>query len=164
MSKPIKSPQELIAKLRREPHWALAGVGLFLAFVYGISGMSTPEAPGPLTLAARLAMALVVVLGLLYLGARILQGTRGWLPTARPRKITLQETLSLGPRRALYLVCVGNRQFLVGATEHNLTLISEITEETQQPAPAVTTSNAEALPVPFATLLTQHLTDIPKTR
>jgi flagellar biosynthetic protein FliO len=163
MSKNIKNLQGLLAKLRREPHWViLAGSGLLLGLVSG--GTSVSDTSGLLTLAARLAIALLIVLGLLYLCTRILQGTQEWLPAARQRKITLLETHSLGPRRALYLVRVGHQQFLLGATEHNLTLISEIIERTQQPASGMPTTNSEAIPIPFTTLLRQHLTNTHETQ
>jgi flagellar biosynthetic protein FliO len=48
----------------------------------------------------------------------------------RPAGMRVVERLGLEPRRALYLVEVGRRYFLVGTSEGSLVLLSEVDPET----------------------------------
>lgn len=67
-----------------------------------------------------------LTLGMLYLSLQALKRWKGWMPRSTTRQIMLRETLSLGPRRALHLVQVGEQQFLIAATDHQVTLISAV--------------------------------------
>jgi len=45
------------------------------------------------------------------------------------KSMSIQETLTLGPKKQLFLVNVLDRVLLIGASENNLSLIAEMTEE-----------------------------------
>jgi flagellar biosynthetic protein FliO len=47
---------------------------------------------------------------------------------SRSRHITVNETVSLGPRKQLYIVQVGSRQFLIAGTADNIRLLSDVTD------------------------------------
>lgn len=93
------------------------------------------------------AMALLFILGLMWIALRLFRRLEGRLPgLSRPRRIQVVERASLGERRSLLLVSVGEEQFLVGSTPQSLSLLASIgcgegrqTEEppqaAQRPAP-----------------------------
>ena len=69
--------------------------------------------------------ALVVLLA--YLAARFLGGRFGkGIASGEGR---LLESLPLGPKMSVCLVMMADRVFLLGVTEHNITLLSEIIDE-----------------------------------
>jgi flagellar protein FliO/FliZ len=67
-----------------------------------------------------------VVIGLIYISLYLLRRWRGALPGARTRRLSILETTPLTPRQALHLVQVGGRVLLIGATDQNLTMLTEI--------------------------------------
>jgi flagellar biosynthetic protein FliO len=72
---------------------------------------------------------LVFVLGLVFLTFTTLK----WWQTKRPgqlkKRLSVIETVTLNPRRAIHLIKVGSKEFLVGATDHSMNLISEVPYE-----------------------------------
>lgn len=89
------------------------------------------EAERPLWLiGGELALKLLLVIGLLYLA---LLGLR-WLQRGQRKlaghgaAIRVLETTSLASGRALHLVVVGEKTLLIGATDHQLSLLAELTE------------------------------------
>lgn len=75
-----------------------------------------------------LLLVFLVVLGLAYLtsrflGARMSRG--GGFGNG-----TIYATLSLGPNRAVYVVEIAGKYLILGVTEHNITLLNEITSQT----------------------------------
>lgn len=71
----------------------------------------------------RVLAALAVVLPAAYLSTRFLSGrVRG----RRGGSMKLVESLPLGAQRGLHLVQVGNRVFLVGASERGISLLAEM--------------------------------------
>ena len=86
---------------------------------------------------------LIAVL-LLIVGSSVI--FRRWLQ-GRPngkaeRQMRLVETIRLSPKQAVHLVMIGDQKLLIGATDHNVSLISSI-EENFSPAPV-----AESQPQP----------------
>lgn len=72
-----------------------------------------------------LAVVFVIVLGAaaIYVSKRLLPKIAN-----RPTKeIRIVETVHLGPRRAVHLVQVGNRRFLIGSTNENIRKLAEVT-------------------------------------
>ena len=45
---------------------------------------------------------------------------------ARPRQLVHEETIRLSPKQAVHLVRVGDQHFLIGATDHAVSLISSV--------------------------------------
>mgnify|MGYP001555983101 CR=1 FL=1 len=54
-----------------------------------------------------------------------------WLakPRRRQRRLRMVETLSLGERRLVGVLEVDGREFLIGATSHAVTLLSNLNDE-----------------------------------
>jgi len=74
-----------------------------------------------------LAVVLVIVLG-----AAAVYVSRKLLPRLanRPGKeIRIVETAHLGPRRAVHLIEVGGRRFLIGSTNENIRKLAEVTAD-----------------------------------
>jgi flagellar protein FliO/FliZ len=85
---------------------------------------------------------LVIVLLLIFVSAIF---ARRWLQPGlhgkSVRQMRLMESVRLSPKQALHLVSVGDQQFLIGATDQNVTLISQVEVELE-PAPAEVTTPA----------------------
>jgi len=79
---------------------------------------------------------LIAVL-LLIVGSSVI--FRRWIQPGAGGKLTRQmrllETIRLSPKQSLHLVMIGDQRLLIGATDHNVSLISPI-EENLVPAPA----------------------------
>lgn len=64
---------------------------------------------------------------MLIIGAAIV--AKRWMSGAvqgKTRQMQVIETLPLNPKRALHIIKVGNQTLLIGATDQNITLISEL--------------------------------------
>ncbi len=73
---------------------------------------------------------LLLVLGLVYVvmaGLRRLLGNK-YKSTAGNATINVLETTGLGPGRTLHLVVVGEKTLLIGATDHQLSLLAELSD------------------------------------
>lgn len=143
-----------LALLQKRSSWPWLGAGLIfiVGLVLGNDHFSTQDSTAYLF--GRTLMALTLTLGMLYLSLQALKRWKGWMPRSTTRQIVLRETLSLGPRRALHLVQVGEQQFLIAATDHQITLISAV-----PPVPPTASAlSDEALPLSFAELLAQRAT------
>ena len=80
-----------------------------------------------------LAIKLILVIGLLYatlLGIRWLQKHRGAKLEDGSTAVRVLETVGLTPGRSLYLVAVGEKTLLIGATDHQLSLLTELSDVT----------------------------------
>ncbi len=72
-----------------------------------------------------LAVVFVIVLGVaaIYVSKKLLPKL-----AARPgREIRIIETVHLGPRKAVHLIEVGKRRFLIGSTNENIRKLAEVT-------------------------------------
>lgn len=82
-------------------------------------------------LALDVLLKLGLVIALVYASAWLLR--RGpfaaSLRDARRHPLELVDTLSLGPQRAVHLIRVGRRSFLVGSTASQITRLGELDEE-----------------------------------
>ena len=73
---------------------------------------------------------MVSVLFLVALGAGAIYVSKRFLPkiTNLPGKeIRITETVHLGPRKAVHLLEVGQRRFLIGSTNENITRLADLT-------------------------------------
>lgn len=82
-----------------------------------------------LDLAWKLALIVALIYGTIWLLRRVMNGTAGaaW----RPGAVNVLDTTFLAPNRALYLVELGERVLLVGATQTQLTTLTEIADPAQ---------------------------------
>ena len=75
---------------------------------------------------------MVSVLFLIVLGAAAIYVSKRFLPkiTNLPGKeIRITETVHLGPRKAVHLLEVGERRFLIGSTNENITRLADLEME-----------------------------------
>lgn len=73
---------------------------------------------------------MLAVVFVVVLGAAAIYISRKLLPkiAARPSKeIRIVETVHLGPRKAVHLIEVANRRFLLGSTNENIRKLAEVT-------------------------------------
>jgi len=73
---------------------------------------------------------MLAVVFVIVLGAAAIYVSRKLLPkiAARPgREIRIVETVHLGPRKAVHLIEVGKRRFLIGSTNENVRKLAEVT-------------------------------------
>lgn len=79
------------------------------------------------------------MLGLILGGYGLLQKRLGGLPAGRKRAVRLLESCPLGPRKSVCLVRVRDREFVLGVTQQQISLLGELPspeEEQEEPAPA----------------------------
>ena len=76
---------------------------------------------------AILAIIFVVVLGVaaIYVSKKLLPQ----IAKLPGKEIRIIETVHLGPRKALHLLEIGNRRFLIGSTNENVTKLADITDD-----------------------------------
>ena len=73
---------------------------------------------------------LLAILFVVVLGAAAIYVSRKLLPQLAGvpgKEIRVIETLHLGPRKAVHLIEIGNRRFLIGSTNENVTKLADIT-------------------------------------
>jgi flagellar biosynthetic protein FliO len=72
-----------------------------------------------------LAVLLVVVLGVaaIYISKKL--GAK--ISNLPGKEIRITETVHLGPRKAVHLLRIGNRQLLIGSTNESITMLAEVT-------------------------------------
>jgi len=82
---------------------------------------------GELFFRAMLAVLFVIVLGVgaIYVSRRLLPR----IINAPGKKIRVVETAHLGPKKAVHVIEVGNRRFLIGSTAENITRLADITDD-----------------------------------
>ncbi|MCX8024572.1 MAG: flagellar biosynthetic protein FliO [Thermanaerothrix sp.] len=154
MKKNILTGNRWLALLQKRSLWPWLGAGLIFIIGLALGSDHSASQDGTVYLFGRTLMALTLTVGILYLSLQALKHWKGWMPRSSTRQIVLQETLSLGPRRTLHLIRVGEHQFLIAATDHQVTLISALT-----PTPAAAPAQSdEVLPISFADLLLQRAT------
>ena len=102
---------------------------------------------------------LVVVLLLIVVSALF---ARRWLQPGihgkSVRQMRLMESVRLSQKQALHLVSIGDQQFLIGATDQNVTLISPV-EVNANPAPVEATNPKPSLD--FGSLLQSFNVNLP---
>lgn len=74
-----------------------------------------------------LLLTFAIVVGLAYLTSKYL--SRRLTPAMQSNNMLIRDVVSLGTNKALYLVEIGNRVFLLGVTDHNITSLQEFTDE-----------------------------------
>lgn len=69
---------------------------------------------------------LVIVLGAaaIYLSRKVLPR----FTQLSGKRVRVVETVHLGPRKALHLLKIGNRQLLIGSTNENITRLADVTD------------------------------------
>ena len=84
---------------------------------------------GKVLLRTILSLLLVILLLVVFIaGIKWLQ-TRTQSGYSKIKSMSINETITLGPKKQLFLVTVLDRVLLIGASENNLSLILEMTED-----------------------------------
>ncbi len=116
-----------LARFRSDPRlrWAAIGVGVSLLLAL-LTVSATAEPDSLVGLTAQMFAKTALVLGLMFLA---LAGLKRWqVSGAQTRQLAIVETLRLSPRQALHLVRVGERVLLVGASDTQVSLLTEMDE------------------------------------
>jgi flagellar biosynthetic protein FliO len=87
----------------------------------------TPLKNLPSTILSLAVVVLIIIFSLKFLGN--IQGFKDMF-RKKKQKINIIERQILGPRQFIYIIEVGGKCFLVGMTDNNFTVLSEIDKET----------------------------------
>ncbi len=132
------------------PPWVWGGlvlVGLFAA-IWALNSRMAPPPPttsasvgsNTTELAVDILVKLSLIVGLIYGALWVVRRWRGANLRSGAKKIDVLETVHLSPRRAIHLVQAGDREVLIGATDQNITFLSEVNTSpsigVEQPVPA----------------------------
>ena len=121
--------------LRKIPAWGWAGIGI--VFLVGCAVLLKWLAPKPevqqdsgvldsTLLGIDVLLKLAVVVLLIYIAAALANRWRSPQTQRREKQLAILETARLTPRQAIHLVRVGERVIVVGATDHTLSLLTEV--------------------------------------
>lgn len=75
----------------------------------------------------------LLVFGLLFLTMIVLQRWKGGGASPAARRMKLLETLHLSPRQSIYLVRVGEQEFLVSGTDNGMHMLAELEPTADKP-------------------------------
>jgi len=103
-------------------------VGMFIIQSGGSSGATQDPYANSTSLALDVTFKLILVVGLIYVASIIIRRWKGGKSFGSSRKMELKETIHLTQKRALHLVQVEGRLFMVGSTDTSVNLISELTQ------------------------------------
>ncbi len=123
--------------------------------------MITNDAVSTSALFFNVFLKLGLVLLLIYSGAIYLRRRQNHQHPLHRKQIHILETAHLSPHRAIHLVKVGGQTYLIGATDHNIQLLSHLEDSDllQSEKAEDTISPPFALP-DFATFLANSLNKI----
>ncbi len=120
---------------RSKPRWMQASmiIGICVLLIVGLwlSSTSVGNQPAGDMLSSSAWMMgaflkFVLVLGLIYGAAIIFKRSMNSSVRSSIRKMQVQETLNLTPKRSLHIVEIEGQVLLIGATDQGINLISEI--------------------------------------
>ncbi len=118
-------------------------VGILASLGLVISGGAAPQQPADEPSTLYFVGVVVKLIGILLLivgcGVLAMRWARNPRRLTRGGQMMVVESVRLSPKQALHLVRVGGQQFLVGATDQNISLISQvelaIPADEEQPIP-----------------------------
>lgn len=152
--------QALMIRWRALRPWQQWGIGLAAVPAVGLAALTLPGSEAgagvgdEATLALRLLVSFGIVIGLIYLSLYALRRFTNLSSGRAGRVLRTVESLRLAPRQAVHLIQVGDRTFLIGATDGGLQTLAEVeldhTGAAQTTPPPTQPVSAETL---FARLL-----------
>ncbi len=155
----LRQQLERMPFLKRLPAWAwgLVFLGVLgaaaLAATPDTSAASNPNISTPFEtagMALGVFLKLALVIALIYASLYLLRRWKGILPGAPVRQLAVMETLRLSPRQSLHLVKVSDRLVLIGATDQNLSLLTEVKGELEPETSPKQAAFAPIEPAPAA--------------
>jgi len=154
--------------LKRLPPWsywltglAILGGLIIISSAASSLGNTSTVSLNPFVYSINVFLKLILVLLLIYALAHIFRSGKTVLPGRPTRQIAILETTRISSHQALHLVKVGDRTLLIGATDQNMSLLSELdapmddlelNSSTQKLEPGLAKSKP---PFDFASLLHQ---------
>lgn len=130
----------LISRLRQQKGMAtliwvvilfvVLGIGVLMGSPFGRMEETAANAPAFSSSGQLISVFLkwIAVIGLMYVAFIFLRRWQGNISGNLPKQISVLERLSLSQKQAILLVRVGNRKLLLGATDQNISLITELKE------------------------------------
>lgn len=120
-------------------------------------GPVEPAGPSPLDGVGQLAYtlgALLIVCGLAYLAVRFFYGRMGGglLPAPQQRALRIVERIPLSPQKAIVILQAGERFFLLGVTDQQISFLSAL-----DPDDLKGIGEAQTTTVPFQSYITSFL-------
>jgi flagellar biogenesis protein FliO len=103
-------------------------LGLFFIQSGGSNSIAQDPFANSTSLALDVTFKLILVVGLIYVASIILRRWKGGKSYSISRQMELKETIHLTSKRALHLIKVEGRLFMVGSTDMSVNLISELTQ------------------------------------
>ena len=122
--------------VQKLPPWAWGGLALggLFAVIWVVNSRVAPpptSAAGAVggdttALAVDILVKLSLIVGLIYGALWVFRRWRGADLRSGAKKVDVLETVHLSPRRAIHLVRAGDQIILIGATDQNVTFLSDI--------------------------------------
>jgi flagellar biosynthetic protein FliO len=114
------------------------------------------QTSSPTQITLNVIFSLVFVFSLIYAFFyvfRWLQSKKNFVST---KKLVISESIRLSPHQQIAIIQVGNRRFLLGATEQTISMIAELEKEEENPVSEIAT---EKKPSDFRTVLQQNISN-----
>lgn len=102
-------------------------VALLISSV-SLADTALPAAPDPLSAVGRVAVFLLLIIGIILLLAWLVNKTQGQRLTGNSGKLTMVAVLPLGMKEKIAVIQVGSKQLLVGITPQQITTLAELDE------------------------------------
>ncbi len=124
--------------------WSLPAAGLWLYFTYPahqvmaavqvlnldpVSDPQVPPMPSMTSLFFRLLVSLIIIVGLTYLTMKLLRKNMKVLTKAASINVLDQYAFSIN--KGIYITQIAGKVYVLGVTDHNISLITEITDEAE---------------------------------
>ncbi|HEX7555358.1 MAG TPA: flagellar biosynthetic protein FliO [Leptolinea sp.] len=104
----------------------IMALGMFFVSSGGASNGAQDPFANSTSLALDVFFKLILVVGLIYVASIVLRRWKGGKSFGPSRQMKVKETIHLTPKRALHLVQINDKLFMVGSTDQSVNLISEI--------------------------------------
>lgn len=136
MNKGNERIMAIIVALRKLPRWALISITVGIIVILGVAMFLLLPQSSPSTgdtsylnstgfafsVFLKLGVVVLLIAGLAIVIRRLQIKTRG----TTSRRVEVLETVHLSPHRTLYLVTVGSKQMLIGATDQSIALLHQL--------------------------------------
>jgi len=90
--------------------------------------MKTTGSSGNRELFYKMMLSVLLVVGLGVAAVYVSKKLLPRITNLQGREMSIVETIHLGPRKAVHLLKIGNRRFLIGSTNENITKLADVSE------------------------------------
>lgn len=155
---------QMLKKFAGFPRWAqvtiiLGGMGIFAVGSFFLqTGNAASPAEDPFANSTGLALdvffKLIIVVALIFIGSIVLRRVKGQKAFRSTRQMALKESINLSPKRALHLIEVNGKTYMIGSTDQSVNLIAEVANAENE----IVAGEAESIPVgEFQNLLSNSI-------